>query len=230
MVVGSATVMGSQVLVSGNVHGTTDVTINGRLDGRVDLSATLTVGPAAVVRADLHVVRAVVMGAVVGSIHAREVVELRAGCRVMGDIVAPQLVMEDGALFRGNVLTPDMVAARPVEHVVAPTVPQREQSRPPPMRPMPKPVSVRKTQPPPMAALVNAPPPVVVQEPPPEAVEPEELVEEKPAAPARTRKRASTPSAPSRPPAPPSPPPGQPPAPRALPGRDSGARVQVKRR
>ena len=219
------TVVGSQVLVSGNVHGSSDVTINGRLDGRVDLTATLTVGPAALVKADLVVSRAVVLGCVVGNIHARETVELRAGSRVVGDIVTPQLVMEDGALFRGNVLTPDMVVARPVVEQVVPVT--REKSTPPRARPMPKPVSVRKTQPPPMAPMVTAPPPPPPPPPEPEAVVDEAEEEEAPPPPVKQpRKKATAPKAPAAPP----PPPAEAPRPRALPGRDSGARVQVRRR
>lgn len=97
------TVVGSSVVISGNVAGDGDVTVNGRLDGSVELMATLTVGPAALVKADLNVARAVIAGVVVGNITAKDGVELLAGARVVGDVITPRFSMQDGALFRGAV-------------------------------------------------------------------------------------------------------------------------------
>lgn len=45
----------------------------------------------------------IVEGTVEGDIHSEEQVVLRASARVQGDIIAPRLVLEDGARFRGGV-------------------------------------------------------------------------------------------------------------------------------
>lgn len=240
MSVGSNTVVGGGVVVHGRVHGAQDITIHGRVDGRVELAATLVVGTNAVLKADLQVKRVIVFGVVVGTIHAEEAVDLRAGARVVGDVYAPHLLMEDGALFKGNVATPDM-APRIPRPASQPPVTPRAPSAPPPSggRPQPRVMPRQDVQPVELAPSLppgeSAVPPRGRTAPPPPPQAP--AAEPRPAAP--TRKRvgvvrgrgaAETAPPPARALSAPPSPEDAPPAPRPLPGRGSGARVQVKRR
>jgi cytoskeletal protein CcmA (bactofilin family) len=100
---GPTNLIGSSLTVSGVLAGEEDLWVEGRVDGDVGLHATLTVGPQAVVKANIHVTCAVVHGIVIGNITATESVMLQAGARMVGDITTPRLVLLEGALFRGSV-------------------------------------------------------------------------------------------------------------------------------
>jgi cytoskeletal protein CcmA (bactofilin family) len=96
--------IGKTVTIRGEVTGSEDLIVDGRVEGTVSLSESrLTVGPNANVAADLSAKDILVMGQVQGNLVASGRVELRAGCHVEGDIRALRLAVEDNALFRGKV-------------------------------------------------------------------------------------------------------------------------------
>ena len=96
--------IGKTIVISGEVKGSEDLIVDGRVEGTVSLSdGRLTVGPHANVAADLSAKDVLVMGHVQGNIVASGRVELRAGCNLEGDIRALRLSVEDNAVFRGKV-------------------------------------------------------------------------------------------------------------------------------
>lgn len=76
--------------------------LNGKFRGEVCSADTLLVGETAEVEAQIRVGTAIISGQVTGNITARERVELRGGARILGDIVTPVLVLEEGVLFDGR--------------------------------------------------------------------------------------------------------------------------------
>ncbi len=96
--------LGKSIVVRGEVKGAEDLTIDGRVEGTVQLGDNrLTIGPNANVAADLVARDVLVMGQVQGNILATGRVELRAGCLVEGDVRALRLAIEDNAGFHGKV-------------------------------------------------------------------------------------------------------------------------------
>jgi cytoskeletal protein CcmA (bactofilin family) len=96
--------LGKSIVVRGEVKGAEDLTIDGRVEGTVNLGDNrLTIGPNANVAADLTARDVLVMGQVQGNILATGRVELRAGCLVEGDVRALRLAIEDNAGFHGKV-------------------------------------------------------------------------------------------------------------------------------
>jgi len=96
--------IGKSVVIRGEVKGSEDLIVDGRVEGTVSLSESrLTVGASADLAADLSAKDVLVMGQVKGNIVASGRVELRAGCAVDGDIRALRLSIEDNAVFRGKV-------------------------------------------------------------------------------------------------------------------------------
>jgi cytoskeletal protein CcmA (bactofilin family) len=96
--------IGKSVVIRGEVKGSEDLYVDGRIEGTVSLSESrLTVGPNAVLAADLTAREVLVLGEVQGNIVAGGRVELRAGCQVIGDVRALRLAIEDNAVFRGKV-------------------------------------------------------------------------------------------------------------------------------
>jgi cytoskeletal protein CcmA (bactofilin family) len=96
--------IGKSVVICGEVRGSEDLIVDGRLEGTVTLQENrLTIGPNANVSADLAAKDVLILGRVQGNVVATGRVELRAGCSVEGDIRALRLAVEDNAMFRGKV-------------------------------------------------------------------------------------------------------------------------------
>ena len=96
--------IGRSIAIRGDVTGDEDLVIQGRVEGSVDLQQhSVTVGPEGEVRASVVGRIVTVEGLVEGNIQGDEQVILRSSARVEGDIVAPRIVLEDGARFRGGI-------------------------------------------------------------------------------------------------------------------------------
>jgi cytoskeletal protein CcmA (bactofilin family) len=96
--------IGKTVVIRGEVKGSEDLIVDGRVEGTVVLlESRLTIGPNANVAADLSAKDVLILGQVQGNVIASGRVELRAGCVVEGDIRALRLAVEDNAIFRGKV-------------------------------------------------------------------------------------------------------------------------------
>ena len=96
--------IGKTVVIRGEVKGSEDLIVDGRVEGTVSLSESrLTIGPNANVAADLSAKDILILGQVQGNLVASGRVELRAGCQVEGDIRALRLAVEDNAVFHGKV-------------------------------------------------------------------------------------------------------------------------------
>jgi cytoskeletal protein CcmA (bactofilin family) len=96
--------IGKSVVICGEVKGSEDLIVDGRVEGTVNLSESrLTIGPSANVAADLSAKDVLIQGHVKGNVIATGRVELRAGCSMEGDIRALRLAVEDNANFKGKV-------------------------------------------------------------------------------------------------------------------------------
>ena len=78
------------------------VMFDARLRGELTAKDTLVIGERGVVHASLTATAVVVHGEVVGDVTATERVELKKTARVTGDIEAPVVVMEEGAIHDGE--------------------------------------------------------------------------------------------------------------------------------
>ena len=97
------TVIGSSIVVDGEITGDEDLVILGTVKGRISLRENIVVEPSGVVEASVETATITVNGSVTGDIHATERAELKADCRMVGDIRAPRILIADGASFKGNV-------------------------------------------------------------------------------------------------------------------------------
>jgi cytoskeletal protein CcmA (bactofilin family) len=99
-----ATVIGREIKFRGDITGSTDLLIDGEVDGMIRLpTARLTVRADGRVRASVVAQDVVVIGFIEGEIRATGRVELRNGAVVLGDVFATRLSIEDGATLRGTV-------------------------------------------------------------------------------------------------------------------------------
>ncbi len=96
--------IGTALTVQGKIISTQDLTIDGRVEGTIELgNHGLTIGTGADIKADLVAQTITISGTVTGNVTASGIVDLRATGSVEGDIVAPRLIMADGAVIRGRV-------------------------------------------------------------------------------------------------------------------------------
>lgn len=76
--------------------------VNGKFQGEIQSSETLIIGEKGVVKANIRAGALIVSGELVGSVVAAERVDIRTRARVIGDIEAPVVVIEEGAFFEGH--------------------------------------------------------------------------------------------------------------------------------
>lgn len=98
--------LGKTVMIKGELSGSEDLTLYGRMEGSVKLPEyTLTIGPDADIRAEISAKTVVIMGGVTGNVIAGEKVEIRASGSVTGDVASPRFAIQDGGCMRGKVAT-----------------------------------------------------------------------------------------------------------------------------
>jgi cytoskeletal protein CcmA (bactofilin family) len=97
------TVIGSSIVIDGEISGEEDLVIQGTVKGRIVLKENVFVEQSGVVEADIETNNIEVSGQVTGNIVATDKVEITAGGRAIGDIKAPRILIADGAIFKGNV-------------------------------------------------------------------------------------------------------------------------------
>ncbi len=97
------TVIGSSIVIDGEISGDEDLVIQGTVKGKISLKESLFVESSGVVEADIDTQNVDVAGRVTGNIVASDKVELKTDCRVVGDIKAPRILIAYGASFKGNV-------------------------------------------------------------------------------------------------------------------------------
>ena len=76
--------------------------INGKFEGSLDTKGSLTIGERAIVNADITGEEITIAGRVEGNIAATKSLRLVSPSYVMGDIKAPVLSVEEGAILEGH--------------------------------------------------------------------------------------------------------------------------------
>ena len=96
--------IGKSIVVSGELSGGEDLTIEGRVDGKIELrNHVLTIGSNGQITAQVAAKSIIVLGQVTGNLTATEKVDIRESGSVEGDIVAPRVAIADGSHFRGSI-------------------------------------------------------------------------------------------------------------------------------
>jgi cytoskeletal protein CcmA (bactofilin family) len=99
--------LGKSIVVTGTLRGREDLTVEGQVDGQIELSDhVLTVGPNGRITAQVAARAIIVLGRVMGNLTASEKVDIRESGAVEGDIVAPRVAIADGSHFRGRIDMP----------------------------------------------------------------------------------------------------------------------------
>lgn len=96
--------IGKSVVFKGDLSGSEDITIEGQIDGKIELRQSLvTIGPNARIKAQIFAKAVIVEGHVVGNITAGERIDIRDNGVVEGNLSSPRVSIADGARFRGTI-------------------------------------------------------------------------------------------------------------------------------
>ncbi len=111
--------VGNGTVLTGETTFDSMLRVDGHLKGQVTSNnGTLVIGSTGQVDAGISVSTALVNGAVNGDIVATEKLTLGRSARVVGDIMAPRLVIEDGAILEGKCSMVESLEALKTEQVV----------------------------------------------------------------------------------------------------------------
>src|ERR1700731_1793286 len=108
-------VIGKSVMIKGQIFSREDLTIDGEIDGSVELQEhRLTVGPHGKLQAGVKAREIVVLGTIHGNVEASDKIDIRKDAKLVGDIKTARIVIEDGAYFKGSIdIARPEVSSRP---------------------------------------------------------------------------------------------------------------------
>jgi len=96
--------LGASLHLKGEITGNEDLSIDGTVEGLVQLNdRKLTVGATAKVTADIIAREIVVYGSVKGNLRAKDRIEIKKDGSVVGDLTTARIMIEDGAYFKGSI-------------------------------------------------------------------------------------------------------------------------------
>jgi cytoskeletal protein CcmA (bactofilin family) len=98
-----ASVLGKTLIFKGELAADEDLILQGRVEGSIHHTQSLTVGVDGVVIGDTHARSIVVEGTVEGDLRATVSVLIAATAKVRGNIAAPRVGITEGANFNGSV-------------------------------------------------------------------------------------------------------------------------------
>jgi cytoskeletal protein CcmA (bactofilin family) len=96
-------IIGKNIQIRGKLSGAEDLVVEGRIEGTVALKNHLTIEQTGAVEADVDVRDLTVHGEMRGDITAEGSVSVSNSAKVVGNIRAPRIILEDGARFKGSI-------------------------------------------------------------------------------------------------------------------------------
>jgi cytoskeletal protein CcmA (bactofilin family) len=100
---GPGSFIGKTMDIKADITSDEDVTIEGRVNGNIKVSKTLTIGRNGNVTADIDAAVVRIIGVAKGNITASDKVEILSRGRYTGNIKSMKLVVADGAVLNGFV-------------------------------------------------------------------------------------------------------------------------------
>jgi cytoskeletal protein CcmA (bactofilin family) len=98
------TVIGSDVMLTGNLKSSGNVQINGKVKGKIQTKSDILVGESAVIEGGVKANNVRILGRLHGNIETKEDLEISPTGRVFGDIVSKNLIMQKGGTITGKII------------------------------------------------------------------------------------------------------------------------------
>src|SRR5450631_197584 len=97
----STSLIGAGTSMKGDIISNGDLRIDGTLVGNIHCSAKVVIGANGVVQGDINGQQADIMGKVTGTINVKDLLQLKGGSTVNGNLQAAKLQIEPSAAFNG---------------------------------------------------------------------------------------------------------------------------------
>jgi cytoskeletal protein CcmA (bactofilin family) len=97
------TTIGASLVITGELTGDEDITLDGHISGPVSINGALTVAEGARLTGEVRASRVVVRGTIDGAVSAVERIELQPSAVVSGSLSANHVVIADAATFNGRI-------------------------------------------------------------------------------------------------------------------------------
>ncbi|MEO7934332.1 MAG: polymer-forming cytoskeletal protein [Chthoniobacterales bacterium] len=94
--------LSADIEIKGSIKFTSDLTIDGKVEGEINSEGTLTLGENADIRGEIKTKSVTIYGKVHGNITVAEKCELKSRAQLIGDLKAARLIIEEGATFVGK--------------------------------------------------------------------------------------------------------------------------------
>jgi cytoskeletal protein CcmA (bactofilin family) len=98
----STSLIGAGTSMKGDITSNGDLRIDGQLTGNIHCSAKVVIGANGVVNGDINGQQADIMGKVTGTISVKDLLQLKGGSQLNGNIQASKLQIEPTANFNGE--------------------------------------------------------------------------------------------------------------------------------
>lgn len=99
---GAATIIAAGTTLKGDISSNGDIRIDGTLQGNIQCQAKVVIGSNGTVEGDISGQQADIMGKVTGTIKVKELLQLKGGCQVNGNLYSGKLQIEPSASFNGQ--------------------------------------------------------------------------------------------------------------------------------
>lgn len=96
------TVVGADVNLTGDIKSQGNITIRGKVKGRVITNNSAFINDGAKVEGSIEAGNAVIDGTIKGNVTAKEDLEINPTGKIYGDIIAKGLIIKKGAVFVGK--------------------------------------------------------------------------------------------------------------------------------
>lgn len=97
-----ASIIAAGTTLKGDISSSGDIRIDGTLQGNIQSTAKVVIGANGVVEGDISGQQADIMGRINGTIKVKELLQLKGGSNVSGNIYAAKLQIETSANFNGQ--------------------------------------------------------------------------------------------------------------------------------
>jgi len=98
----SASIIAAGTTVEGDINSNGDIRIDGVLNGNIQCNSKVIIGSQGQVKGDISGQQADIMGKVSGTIRVKELLMLKGGSNVAGNLFAAKLSIEPSANFNGQ--------------------------------------------------------------------------------------------------------------------------------
>lgn len=122
--------IGQSIEIKGELNGSEDLTIEGKVKGKITLKEhSLTVGANGRIEGEVIAKSIVIVGELTGNVTADDRVEVASTGSMEGDIVAPRVVLADGARFKGSIDMEQKKGSAPTQTPMKTAAPASEPPR-----------------------------------------------------------------------------------------------------